>query len=128
MLEDLEAAKILANMREASTYDFGDAKMLAKHLKRGENIVFSFCVDKVTSYVMMIIPEFTKFGVLPFGGDPDGYFYVGILRRGFFHFDLKTREMHHGYVGEKLDLGNDDAKNVTDMLNEIGKSLRMGND
>jgi len=73
---------------------------------------------------MMIIPEFTKLGILSFGGNPNGCFYVGILRRGFFHFDIEAREMYHGYVGEKLGLCDADAKNVTAMLNEIGKNLR----
>jgi len=97
-----------------------DAPMLAAKLKNKENILFSFGLDGVNAYVMSIIPQFTKTGVMPFGGNPAGSYLVSLLYRGMYYFNLDN-ELDPSYVGQKLNLML--PGDVTTMLNAIGKEL-----
>jgi len=52
----------------------------------------------------------------------DGYLWVGIVGKGCYGF---SKFAHYGYVGSKLNLGNDnDAKHMADFINDqIGISV-----
>jgi len=111
-------------MDEYGTCKLDDAPMLAGKLKSGESIIFSFSKDAVNAYVIFICPQFTKIGTLPFGGNPENSYCVGVLYQGFFYFGLDGG-LSPPYVGEKLELAEPDAKNVTDILNAIGQELKL---
>jgi hypothetical protein len=90
-----------------------------------DNVLFSFSLDRVSSYIMLITGTFTKIGVMPFGGNPVGSYCVSLLGMGFYYFDLEYAGYDSGYVGEKLNISNkEDAKSVRIMLNAIGLELR----
>lgn len=109
-------------MDDYGTCSLDDAPMLADKLKNGENIIFPFSNDGVNAYVLFISSRFTKIGTLPYGGDPVGSFCVGLVYNGFFYFDL-SGELSWAYVEKKLQLAETDAKNVTEILNAIGKEM-----
>lgn len=109
---------------EYGTCLLDDAPMLARHLAEGRDILFGYTADSKTAYVLFIAPKMHTVGMLPFGGaNPGSRCAVGVLYKGFYHFDL-----HHDnfpdYVGEKLGLKGEDAEAVTLMLNAIGRALR----
>ncbi len=110
-------------MDQYGTCQLDDAPMLAEKLNDGRPIIFSFSNDETNAYVISITPNMEKMGVMPFGGNPTGRFGVGVLRRGFFHFDLNRKELYPDYVGEKLGLAEYDAEAVTKMLNAIRTEL-----
>lgn len=99
-----------------------DAPMLAKRLAVGHNIIFGYTTDNKNAYVLCIVPNIHKIGTLPFGGHVGSRFGVGLLYRGFCHFDLNN-VIYPSYVAEKLGLSTFDAEAVAVMLNAIGHEL-----
>ncbi len=111
-------------MDEYQSCNLSDAPMLARKVKNGENIIFSFSLDRVSSYIMLITGTFTKIGVMPFGGNPVGSYCVSLLYHGFYYFDFDVGDVHKSYIAEKLRLDESAAKDVAEMLNAIGFELR----
>ena len=112
-------------MDNYGTCRFEDASMLAERLARGQSIMFGYSCDSANAYVLCIVPNIHTIGILPFGGHVGARFGVGVLYRGFSHFDLRKRNFP-SYVAEKLGLPLFDAEAVTLMLNAIGHALREG--
>jgi|AntRauTorcE11897_2_1112592.scaffolds.fasta_scaffold31697_3 hypothetical protein len=111
-------------MDEYGTCTLSDAPMLAKKLNAGDAIIFGYSNDDINGYVISISPRLTPVGTMPFGGDPTGKYGIGVLMRGFFHFDLnKIEPFYESYIGEKLGLRRPDARPVAQMLNAIRSEL-----
>lgn len=112
-------------MDDYGTCLLDDAPMLAEHLAEGRDILFGYTADSESAYVIFIAPKMYTVGMLPFGGaNPGPRCAVGVLYKGFYHFNLRGNELFPDYVGEKLGLGSVDAEAVTLMLNAIGRELR----
>jgi hypothetical protein len=112
-------------MDEYGMSQLDDAPRLAKKIKDGENIIFRFSEDGISAYVICIAPRLKTIGTLPFGGVAARDYGIGVLYRGFFHFDLSKEQLFPNYVGEKLGLSNEDAESVTAILNAIGDELEV---
>lgn len=111
-------------MDKFGTCGLDDASMLANIIKNGDSALFSFSLDQVEAYVLSVSKISMKIGVMPFGGNPVGYYGVSVLYRGFYYFDLVGNGLDPGYVGEKLGLEKKAAHDITQILNSIGEQLK----
>jgi hypothetical protein len=100
-----------------------DAPLIARQLIDGSGVIFSYQCSEHTHTVIYISPPATQIGNLAYGGQSNGRYCVGIVYRGFFHLDL-MREQYATYIAEKLNLPEEDAVGVTEMLNAIGTALK----
>ncbi len=94
-----------------------DWESLATLYKATRNIVFAYSEDQIGCYVISLNGGFTKFGIMPFGGSPEGRIWVGVFGKGSSHLGWAS---HASYVGEKLGLARGDAEQITRLLNELG--------
>ena len=95
-----------------------DIKSLADALKENGTIVFSYSADKTTAFIVLISQSFAKLGIMPFGGNPSGRFYVGIYGRGCSHLSFKNESV--GYISEKLGVGEHSAEHLQWLFYGIG--------
>jgi hypothetical protein len=85
-----------------------DAMEVWEALDRAGSAVFALSGDQVGAMVIFVSRVFEKLGVMPFGGNPHGRAYVGVLKRGCGH--LSMQDTHPSYIGEQLNLTGDDAE------------------
>lgn len=57
------------------------------------------------------------------GGIRAGDLFVSVMRVGAFAFEIKDRELHPNYVGEKLGMSGVTCDRLTDLINGIIKWL-----
>ena len=110
-------------MDEFSCCNLDDALMIAETLEEKGTVVFSFSIDRVSAYVVLLSNDFEKIGVMPFGGNPIGNVCVAVLYHGMYWFD-PGHETNVNYLRSKLDLRDADAENITLMVNEVFKEMR----
>jgi hypothetical protein len=114
-------AQGIDKMKESFCYD--DIPKIAQTLIEKKSIVFSFSENKVSCMIIFLSIDFYKMNEMPFGGRLDSEkIFVGILGRGFYHFNIRQK-LHPGYVDEKLRLGFCDSTELSFLLNEIFKFL-----
>ncbi len=77
-------------------------------LRQGGSAVFALSGDQIGAMIVMVCTQFEKLGVMPFGGNPIGRAYVGVLKRGCGH--LSMDDIHPNYIGEQLNLKGEDAE------------------
>jgi hypothetical protein len=110
-------------MDEYGTCDSVDFLILAKDLKTYGSISFPFSADKRSCFMVFMSMDYHIIGISPFGGDRRGTIAVGILGRGFFHFDIKNQKMSPGYVAEKLGLSKEDGEQISGLMRGIANYL-----
>jgi hypothetical protein len=102
--------------------DFDELKM-AIGTCAPEPYVFTYSYDGIGAMIIMLIENFKlPYKPLPFGGNPRGSTYVGILNRGFDH--LPRNELHAGYIAEKLNLGEADSNGVAELWNNLYGNIK----
>lgn len=107
-------------MDEYSICNQGDFYEIAQQLKAYGTVIFSYSPDQVTAYNVMLSTSWQRIGQLPWGGVPGGVI-VGVLKHGTFWFEnIQTVEWE--YVGEKLELGMQDAQAIAELLRNVGLS------
>lgn len=107
-------------MDEYGTYEPEDAEVLAYELKECGTIVFPYSADKVTAFIILISMDFIKYGIMPFGGNPDGRYYVGIYGKGCHHLSLKE---HGNYIAEKLNICDESGEHLQRLFNGMREYL-----
>jgi hypothetical protein len=94
-----------------------DALEIKAQLRTHETIVISYSGDQVGAMLLLLCDRFTRVGVMPFGGNPDGRIYVGVYGFGCSHFSRQPT--HYSYFMEKLKIGECEAK----WLEELWENL-----
>lgn len=98
-------------------YELDDARFIADHINNGNNVVFSYSLQNESAFVISIFPCFTALNHLSYG-QPFGRIFVGIMFKGYFHFD-PNKIQFPDYIMEKLGLAESEAIPVCDLLNAI---------
>jgi len=107
-------------------YTTDDAEELSRQLVKEGTISFPFSEDGLTSFVILMSKNCKILNnFLHFGGNPGGCVYVGVLFRGFFHFNFcHDNVIHVDYVAQKIGLNLSDANQITKLLNGMKKYMR----
>jgi hypothetical protein len=102
-----------------------DVDHLALCLKEKGTITFSYSADQFTAYVITITGPIFPIGTMPFGGNPAGMYGVGVLWRGFDHFDLwGPNEITEYSLRKFKDVGEYEARDISELLENIRLRLR----
>lgn len=102
-------------------YENNDADIIEIRdmLGKKKTIIFPYSYDQIGAMIIMISTEFTQMSIMPFGGLIVAHKYlVGVLHRGFFHFDWRNK-MYPSYASEKLGIGLPDAEGFSDLWNRL---------
>ncbi len=110
-------------MDEYDSCNKEDFALLASQLHNYGAISFPYSADNETGFMVFMCNQYEKMGTSPFGGNRSGTTVVGILMRGFFHFDLKQQSLSPDYVSEKLNLNKEDGRVISELLRGIAKFL-----
>lgn len=94
-----------------------DAPTIAKAINDGNNVVFNYSLGNGAAFVITITPHLKLLNRIDHGS-PYNRIFVGILLRGYFHFDPALKQ-YPNYVGEKLNLHDADAILIADLLNAV---------
>lgn len=109
-------------MDDYGYFQLQDASVIAENLLNGDNVVFDYNLGNGTTFVISIFPHFKAMNRIS-NGCPYGRIFVGIMFRGYFHFD-PTIQQYPEYVGGKLNLNEPEAPLITNLLNAIFLFLR----
>jgi len=109
-------------MDEYGTLGLEDCEKIAYEIEHG-NVVFPFSIDKQTCHIIVITKYFLKMGVMPFGGNPTGRYYVGIYGKGCSHMAINGRESI-GYIAEKLNVDEKSAEDIQRLFEGLSEYLK----
>ena len=93
-----------------------DFDELAKFFSLSKNIVFAYSEDQIGCIIVSLNANFTKLGVMPFGGNPTGRIWVSVYGRGCNHLSYNSDAK---YVAEKLNIRGEESEWIARILNEI---------
>ena len=96
---------------------------ISKRLKEGQSVIIGWTDEKYTHLDLLFNYKTYKEGMLQRG--LRGYeLYVSIISWGAFGFDVKEREIHKGYISEKLNIrGEPTVSKLADLINGVIKEL-----
>ena len=84
------------------------AKLVSDQLLNTGAVCFSWSHNKVDAYIFILTKQFSKVGMMPFGGNPAGRIYVGLFGKGANHF---CKENTHAYYwADKLNMDKGGAE------------------
>ena len=93
-------------------------KTIAKNLKNGKSVIVGWTDEEGTHFDILFSLNVVKEGPLQ-GGLRWNDLFVSIMKIGAFGF-LIGSEKHSGYIGEKLNLGdNITTEKLTELINGI---------
>ena len=96
---------------------------ISKRLKEGESVIVGWTDEKYTHLDLLFNYNAYREGVLQRGLRGNELF-VSIISLGTFGFDVKDREIHEGYISEKLNThGEPTASKLAELINGIIKEL-----
>ena len=98
-------------------------KGIASRLKEGESVIIGWTDEKYTHLDLLFNYKTYKEGLLQRGLRGNELF-VSIISLGAFGFDVKDREIHMGYISEKLNIhGKPTVSKLAELINGIIKEL-----
>ena len=98
-------------------------KGIATKLKEGESVIIGWTDEGYTHLDLLFNYKAYKEGMLQ-RGLRGNKLYVSIIGLGAFGFDVKDREIHEGYISEKLNIhGEPTINKLTELINEVMKEL-----
>ena len=96
---------------------------IATKLKEGESVIIGWTDEGYTHLDLLFNYKTYKEGMLQ-RGLRGNELYVSIIGLGAFGFDVKDREIHEGYISEKLNIhGEPTISKLTELINEVIKEL-----
>lgn len=101
-----------------------DAMTVREAIRITGSCVFSLNTSESTAQIFLVSTRFIKLGLMPWGGNPDGRFFVGAMKIGCAHFG--PRDTHPSYIEEKLGLCEEDAHAFAEFWKLIWKELPNG--
>lgn len=98
-------------------------KEIATKLKEGESVIIGWTDEGYTHLDLLFNYKTYKEGMLQ-RGLRGNELYVSIIGLGAFGFDVKDREIHEGYISEKLNIrGEPTISKLAELINEVMKEL-----
>ena len=98
-------------------------KEVADRLNKGESVIIGWTDEKYTHLDLLFNYKTYKEGLLQKGLRGNELF-VSIISIGAFGFDVKNREIHKGYISEKLNIhGEPTVSKLGELINGIIKEL-----
>lgn len=96
---------------------------ISKRLKEGQAVIIGWTDKEYTHLDLLFNYNTYKEGMLQ-RGLRGSELYVSIISIGAFGFDVKDREIHSGYISEKLNIhGEPTTSKLTELINGIIKEL-----
>lgn len=98
-------------------------KGIANRVKEGEPVIIGWTDEEYTHLDLLFNYKTYKEGMLQ-RGLRGNELYVSIMGLGAFGFDVKDREIHEGYIAEKLNIrGELTVSKLAELINGIIKEL-----
>lgn len=98
-------------------------KEIANKLKEGQAVIIGWTDEKYTHLDLLFNYKLHKEGMLQ-RGLRGNELYVSIISLGAFGFDVKDREIHEGYISEKLNIhGEPTVSKLAELINSVIKEL-----
>lgn len=97
-----------------------DFDEIAAKLRQHGTIVFPYSDDRIGCMILLISGNFEKLGVMPFGGNPNGRYYVGIYGKGCNHISFDSQA---SYLREKFNLSTYDSETLYELFTELNKRM-----
>ena len=99
-------------------------KGIANRLKEGESVIIGWTDEKHTHLDLLFNFKTYKEGMLQ-RGLRGNELYVFIISLGAFGFDVKDREIHEGYISEKLNIPyiEPTVSKLAELINSVIKEL-----
>lgn len=96
---------------------------IAEKLKKGQSAIIGWTDEKYTHLDLLFNYNTYKEGMLQ-RGLRGNELYVSIMSMGAFGFDVKDKEIHKGYISEKLNInGEPTITKLAELINGIIKEL-----
>ena len=96
---------------------------ISKRLKEGQAVIIGWTDEKYTHLDLLFNYKLHKEGMLQ-RGLRGNELYVSIISLGAFGFDVKDREIHEGYISEKLNIrGEPTVSKLAELINGVIKEL-----
>lgn len=96
---------------------------ISKRLKKGQSVIIGWTDEKYTHLDLLFNYKTYKEGMVQ-RGLRGNELYVSIISWGAFGFDVKEREIHKGYISEKLNMrGEPTISKLADLINGVMKEL-----
>ena len=96
---------------------------ISKRLKEGQSVIIGWTDEKYTHLDLLFNYKTYKEGMLQ-RGLRGNELYVSIISLGAFGFDVKDREIHKGYISEKLNIrGEPTVSKLAELINGVIKEL-----
>ena len=103
--------------------DYDTVVEIVNRLKEGQSVIIGWTDEKYTHLDLLFDYMVYKEGILQ-RGLRGNELYVSIIGLGAFGFDVKDREIHKGYISEKLSIhGEPTVSRLTELINGIIKEL-----
>ena len=98
-------------------------KEVANRLKDGQSVIIGWTDEKYTHLDLLFNYKTYKEGMLQ-RGLRGNELYVSVISIGAFGFDVKDKEIHEGYISEKLNIhGGPTVSKLAELINGIIKEL-----
>lgn len=110
-------------MDEYNICDKEDFALIASQLHNFGAVSFPYSADNITAFMVFLCDQYEKLGTPPYGGERQGKTAVGIMLKGFFHFNLREQKVSADYVSEKLNLSMEDGRVISELLNGVASFL-----
>lgn len=105
------------------TNGYNTVKEMAEKLKEGQSVIIGWTDEEYTHLDLLFNYNTYKEGMLQ-RGLRGNELYVSIISLGAFGFDVEDREIHKGYISEKLNIhGEPTITKLTELINGIIKEL-----
>ena len=96
---------------------------IVSRLKEGQSVIIGWVDEEYTHLDLLLNYKTYKEGVLQ-RGLRGNELYVSIISVGAFGFDVRDREIHKGYISEKLNIrGEPTVSKLAELINGIIKEL-----
>lgn len=96
---------------------------ISKKLKNGQSVIIGWTDEKYTHLDLLFNYKTYKEGMLQ-RGLRGNELYVSVISIGAFGFDVKDKEIHEGYISEKLNIhGGPTVSKLAELINGIIKEL-----
>lgn len=96
---------------------------ISKRLKEGQSVIIGWTDERYTHLDLLFNYKTYREGMLQ-RGLRGNELYISIISLGAFGFDVKDREIHKGYISEKLNIrGEPTISKLAELINGIIKEL-----
>jgi len=110
---------------EETYSDIAEILLNTGNLLDGNSVLIGWTDENMTHFDILFSLYINKQGTNIQGGIRDTDLFVSIMRLGAFGFEINKKEIHYGYISEKLFLRGDSITNekLGELINGVRKHL-----